>query len=186
MFVEPGTKSDVLRQGDIIKLIQVLGTIAYEQVTIPRAADRDLNHNPQSWSVQSPPKFRDCMVLTHCCELDPNNESKLTSIILAPLRDVHTATNPEKLRELIESNDIRRPELSASYLKYFYIQGHPSMQTRGDTIVDFSKCFSVRNKSYKFLAKKKILQLRDSVRASMSLKLALYFHRADSSALAVA
>ena len=121
------------------------------------------------------------MVLTHCCELDRENENKVTSIILAPLRDVHDATRKEKVEELIQSNDLTQPGVTASYLKYFYVQGHDNLEAKSGAVVDFSKCFSVRNKGYDYLLDRKLLQLTDNARGSMSLKLALYFHRRGTS-----
>ena len=41
----------------------------------------------------------------------------LTSIILAPLRDIHKATAQERIQELIDSNLIDRSNPGASYLK---------------------------------------------------------------------
>ena len=178
MYDEAGKDPSTLRQGDIIGNIQVLGTIKYEQITVPGIADDQFpEFQPHSWSVQSPPRYRNCMVLTHCCELDRDNKDKVTSIILAPLRGVHQATQPDKVQELIHSNDITQPGVEASFLKYFYVEGHSSIEMEDGAIVDFSKCFSVRNTSYDYLCKKKILQLTDDVRTSMSWKLALYFHR---------
>ena len=180
MYLAQGEQSNSLRQGDILKNLQVLGTIDYHQVTSPSGLPGMARREPQSWSVTATPKFRDCMVLTHCCDLDRENENKVTSIILAPLRDVHTATKPEKVDELIQSNDITQPGVKASFLKYFYVDREAKLMARNGAIVDFSKCFSIRNKAYDYLLERKLLQLTDTVRLSMSLKLALYFHREDT------
>ncbi len=179
MYVDVGGETTTLRQGDIIRRIQVLGTIKYELVTVPTANDQIQDWTPNSWTVQSPPRYRDCMVLSHCCELDRSNRDKVTGVILAPLRNIHEATRPDKVEELIESNDIRGPGVQASFLKYFYVEAHPELEASDGAIVDFSKCFSVRNTGYDYLCANKLLQLTDCARTSMSLKLALYFYRSS-------
>ena len=186
MYVDVGGEATTLRQGDVIGHIQVLGTIKYELVTVPTTDDQIRDWTPNSWTVQSPPRYRDCMVLSHCCELDRSNRDKVTGIILAPLRSIHEATKPDKVQELIQSNDIGRPGVQASFLKYFYVEGHPKLETPDGAIVDFSKCFSVRNTGYDFLSGKKLLQLTNDARTSMSLKLAVYFYRSNLSDLAAA
>jgi len=117
------------------------------------------------------------MVLSHSCEIDPQNKIKLTSIILAPLRDINTATAPNKIQELIDSNEIDKTEPQASYLKYFYVHPNENLKFDRGAIVDFSKCFSLRRQAYAMLLSNKILQLSDEATSSMALKLALYYYR---------
>jgi hypothetical protein len=117
------------------------------------------------------------MVLSHSCEIARDNAIKVTSIILAPVRDVSGATPREKLRELIESNFIDRAQPESRYLKYYYLEPHHKLPFQDGAIVDFSKCFSVRKNSYDFLLARKAVQLLDEARDSMALKLSLYFHR---------
>jgi len=129
------------------------------------------------WSIPSPPNYGDAMVLSHSCEIDPQNKIKLTSIILAPLRDINTATAPNKIQELIDSNEIDKTEPQASYLKYFYVHPNENLKFDRGAIVDFSKCFSLRRQAYAMLLSNKILQLSDEATSSMALKLALYYYR---------
>ncbi len=117
------------------------------------------------------------MVLSHSCEIALENQIKVTAIILAPLRDIHKATDKNRIDELIQINLIDRSEPKASFLKYFYIPANPHLEYSQGSIVDFSKCFSIRNKCYNTLLSKKIAQLSEDAIASMALKLALYFHR---------
>jgi hypothetical protein len=164
-----------LLQGDVLVGVQLIGAINLGNVThlTPTSGKGD----PPGWTVLARPIVGDAMVLSHSCELDRSNTIKVTSIILAPLRDVSTATAPEKILELKDSNLIDRSSPAASYLKYFYIERSDRLSYGDGAVVDFSKCFSIRNQSYDLLLTRKTLQLTPPTRFSMSLKLALYFHR---------
>jgi len=171
------TNYDSLFQGDIINDIHILGAINLN--SIQYSAVYNQTENYQSWHVLSEPKFGHVMVLSHSCEVSLENDIKVTSIILAPLRDVNQATDPRKIKELIQSNLIDKANPKASYLKYFYIEPHSDLPFTSGSVVDFSKCFSVRRQSYEYLRKNKVLQIKDTTRNSLSLKLALYFHRLE-------
>jgi hypothetical protein len=168
-------RSDSLLQGDIIGGVQLFGAIKPSAVTllVPSAGSATAN----AWQVQGPPPKGHAMVLSHSCEVDRANGVKVTSIILAPLRDVDKATKKEKVKELIESNFIDQANPAGSYLKYFYVEPGPSVPFASGAVVDFSKCFSVHNTAYEQILGLKVGQLTDGARLSMSLKLALYFHR---------
>jgi hypothetical protein len=170
--VEP----DTLRQGDLIQDVHLIGSLCFTDVAIPTIVGGGVV--PKSWSVHSELPKGPVTVLSQCCEIDRVNGVKLTSIILAPVRDVSKATRQDKLQELIDSNDIVPGQSSYSYLKYFFLEPHPSLPFRGGGLVDFSKVFSVRKTSYDFLLERKIAQMSDSTRESMAMKLALYFYRA--------
>lgn len=165
----------VLRQGDIVSKIHILGAINLKQINYTHTED-----NPDeklSWMVPNPPRISDAMVLSHSCEIALENKVKVTSIILAPVRNINTATDPDRVESLIKSNLIDQSSPEASFLKYFYISKHPTLEYRDGAVVDFSKCFSIRNKSYEFLLDRKITQLTPSAAKSMALKLALYYYR---------
>ncbi len=166
----------LLRQGDIVADVHLLGAINIKSIHYGSTATSEPNQY-ESWSVPSAPKHGDAMVLSHSCEIAPENKIKLTSIILAPIRNVNTATEPKKIHELIDSNEIDRTNPQGSFLKYFYIYPKESLKFKDGAIVDFSKCFSLRRQSYEILLPKKIVQLTNEARSSMALKLALYFHR---------
>jgi hypothetical protein len=123
----------------------------------------------------------DIAVLSHSCEVDRANGVKVTSIIVAPLRDLHTATVPAKIEELKASNVISEGT-EASYLKYFYLLPNGKLQHKTGAVVDFSKCFSIRKNAYDYLVSRKVLQLADDARDAFALKLALYFHRSQQPA----
>ncbi len=167
-----------LLQGDIIADVHLLGALAYQEILLgtPSAG----NAEPQAWTIPKGPIRGDAMVLSHSCEIATDNSVKVTSIILAPLRDVSTATKPDRLAELIESNLIASTAAKASYLKYFFVEANPALSYPKGAVVDFSKLFSVRKTSYDYLLERKCLELSDDVRLEMSLKLALYFHRDGS------
>ncbi|MCB0404715.1 MAG: hypothetical protein KDD51_07995 [Bdellovibrionales bacterium] len=117
------------------------------------------------------------MVLSHSCEIDKENDIKLTSIILAPLRDINKITHPDMLEQLKQSNLISE-ETERTFLKYFYLEANEQMPDfTGGAVVDFSKCFSMRKTAYDYLRDRKILQLQPAIANQMALKLSLYFYR---------
>jgi hypothetical protein len=180
MFEAPeGSDFSTLLQGDILTDVQFLGALNYGSIHhhVPATGGEST-----SWTVAKPPEFGVAMVLSHSCEVAKENGVKLTSIILAPMRDISGATPAGKLQELIASNLIDQlDDAGASYLKYFYLEAHEKLpQHAMGSVVDFSKCFSVRKNSYDFLLSKKVLQLNAAMRFSMSLKLALYFKRSET------
>jgi hypothetical protein len=164
-----------LRQGDIISKIHILGALNLNGIHYSAIAGQPDKYT--SWGVQAIPKFSDAIILSHNCEIDIENRIKLTGIILAPLRDVHKATDEKRKNELIESNLIDQSEPKASFLKYFYIRPNSDLEYKDGAIADFSKCFSVRKNSYQSLLENKVTQLTPEATNSMALKLALYFHR---------
>jgi hypothetical protein len=170
--IERGT----LRQGDIISQVHLLGAINLSWLLYSSHAGSPTEYS--SWSIPAAPIFGDAMILSHSCEIALENKVKVTSIILAPLRDVHKATARERVHELIVSNLIDQTNPEASFMKYFYVPPNQKLQYSEGAIVDFSKLFSVRNKSYEALLEKKIAQLTENAIASMALKLSVYFHRA--------
>lgn len=174
-LIEESLEKDTLRQGDIIRDVHLLGAINLNGLhySSPAGKPRVL----ASWNVPNKPIFGNAMVVSHSCEIALENKVKVTSIILAPLRDIHKATAKDRIDELISSNFIDHENPSASFLKYFYIDPNPALEYTEGAIVDFSKIFSVRNKCYDSLLEKKVAQLNEDASSSMALKLALYFHR---------
>jgi hypothetical protein len=161
-----------LYQGDIIADIQLFGAITLSSISITT----DNQGNKNGWLVPQKPDFGIAMVLSHSCEIDRANLMKVTSIILAPLRDINKINKQDKIAEIVASNIINE-ETTYSYLKYFYLSGHVSIGFSDGAIVDFSKCFSIRNKSYNMLLEKKRAQLKEESADSMARKLALYYYR---------
>jgi hypothetical protein len=162
----------VLRQGDVLSNVQILGAINLNSILYLTNAQ----NKKTSWTIPNSPQFADVIVLSHSCEVSLENNIKVTSIILSPLRDVNTATAPEKIEELKRSNYIESGT-EASYLKYFYLSPSAKLQYKNGVIADYSKCFSVRKNSYELLLRKKILQLTPEAREKMAIKLAIYFYR---------
>jgi hypothetical protein len=168
------TEFSVLRQGDILEGIQILGALNLGAINI----GTNFKGEQVSWSLSNKPNFSHVMVLSHSCEIDPQNDIKITSIILAPLRDLNKATPDEKIEEIISSNFIDDSR-NYSYLKYFYLEPNDLLPYPNGAIVDYSKCFSVRKNTYKFLLEHKVLQVNKETLNYMSLKLALYFYREE-------
>ena len=155
-------------------MVHLVGCLNLETIAIAKdGTGRELN-----WIIPKPPEYRDAAVLSHSCEIAPENGIKLTSVILAPVRDIDGATEREKIAELIASNAIA-PGAAWTFLKYYYLNPNERLQYAHGAVVDFSKCFSVRKNSYGYLVNKKVLQMTPESRSSFALKLALYFHRAQ-------
>ena len=134
--------------------------------------------NVTGWSIHNAPAYHDAIVLSHSCEIDRANTVKVTSIILAPIRDINSATDREKVEELRTTNLILRESPEASFLKYFYLAPNPDLEYSQGAVADFSKCFSLRKQAYDLLLKRKIVQMTEEARTNLALKLALYFYRA--------
>jgi hypothetical protein len=165
---------NTLRQGDILRSVHLAGALHLNGIHLVN----DQESKPVGWTVPKAPEYGDVAVLSHSCEIDQLNNVKLTSIILAPVRDLHSATDERKRQELIDSNLIVQGT-AASYLKYFYVAEHEKLHHAAGGVIDFSKCFSVRKNSYEYLLTRKVLQMRPEIATAMALKLALYFHRAQ-------
>ncbi len=173
MYLEPAdVDKGSLYQGDILVDVQLFGTITLASITYTT----DNQGNRTGWIVPQKPDFGVAMVLSHSCEIDRANVVKVTSIILAPLRDINKVTKPERIAELINSNDVG-PTTDFSYLKYYYVPELADVGLPDGAVVDFSKCFSIRNRSYDLLLQKKRAQLTEQSANSMARKLALYLYR---------
>lgn len=175
MYLNKENIEPVLRQGDILTDVHLLGALTINNIRYLT----DQQEKQQSWQYNEKPVYGAAMVLSHSCEIDLANDVKLTSIILAPIRDVSKATHPDKVKELIESNELSEYS-QFSYLKYFFIHPFPELDFAQGGVVDFSKCFSIRNKSYEYLQSKKVCQLTESYSQSMAIKLAAYYYRKAS------
>jgi hypothetical protein len=174
VYLDPGsTETDTLRQGDIIRDVELVG--AFNLNTIQRTLNSD--DEVVRWSMPSPLKKSLTMILSNSCEIALENDIKVTSIILAPIRGINEATSPDKIQEVIESNIIDPRNPRPSFLKYFYLVPHKKLGFADGGIVDFSKLFSVHKTSYDRLRERKILQLRPEIASQMAYKLALYFFR---------
>lgn len=173
MFVPDGElDKKSLHQGDVVSKIHILGAINLNGVTYSSNVDKKV----VGWCVSAEPQYGDAIVLSHSCEVAEENGVKLTSVILAPLRDINKATDSAKIEELKKSNVIVEGT-DTSFLKYFYIEPHAALTIKEGVVADFSKCFSVRKNSYQLLLSRKVAQLKPEVVSAFSMKLALYFHR---------
>ncbi len=174
MYCEAGEyDAGVLKQGDILSKIHLLGAININAIAY--AYSTPMADKCVGWQINNEPKFGDAIVLSHSCELDPLNEVKLTSIILAPLRDINTATPKDKIDALKSSNIVT--ENIESFLKFFCLNPNEKLEFKEGAVVDFSLCFSLRKNNYEYLTSKKILQLKSATAKDMARKLALFFSR---------
>ena len=174
-LLDENVETNVLRQGDILADVLLVGAI--NPAGIRTTAALGSEDDPVSWTVEKKPEFGHAMVVSHSCEIDPENEVKLTSVLLAPIRDVNSATAPDKVQDLIDSNIIEGDEEQSSFLKYFYLPANAALPFDRGSIADFSKIFSLRNNYYEELVARKKLQMDPDFTSKMALKLGLYFYR---------
>jgi hypothetical protein len=76
-----------------------------------------------------------------------------------------------------DQNPIKDDPFDSIYIKYFYLAPNDELKYSSGAIADFSKLFSVRNKSFDFLLERKVAQLSEESFESLALKLSLYFYR---------
>lgn len=178
MYLDEADKEDELRQGDVVSNVHLLGAIQVGGIQI----SSNQEGKPMGWIVPAEPKYGHAMVLSHNCEIDTGNVHKVTSCILAPIRDVEKASDKDKIQTLIESNLLDKNKHEGSFLKYFYLNPHDDFEGvfQKGAIVDFSKCFSVHKKYLPVLADKKILQLSAEVANQMALKMAVFIYRENN------
>lgn len=169
MFV-PDADADftALLQGDVIKDVPLVGTLELDKVTSIGAS---------SWAYPSQLKLGFCAVLSHSCEIARENNEKVTSCILAPIRNADGATKSD-LFAILERNEVKANE--PTFLKYFYIPPNEKLTNTNGVLVDFTKIFSVRKTSIQFLVDRKVLQMADEDRRVFAMKLAFYFYRGAS------
>jgi hypothetical protein len=165
-------EANILRQGDIIENTQILGAINLRSITFIN----NYKNEPEGWQCKAKPVFSYAIVLSHSCELDPSNGIKLTSIVLAPLRDIDTATEKTKTEDLKNSNLLIKG-IKYSYLKYFFLEPHPKINFSNGCVVDFSKVYSLRKESYNSILEHKIIQLEESMVENIALKFSAYFYK---------
>ncbi len=176
MFVpDSEIETNALRQGDVLRDIYLFGAINLKNVN---AESNVLTGPTMSLNYRSTAGTGAGIVLSHSCELDPENSDKVTSILLAPLRDVNSATRPDKIEQLKNSNVIpEEGNAPPSFLKYFYLDPLPTISFQSGCIVDFSKIFSLHKSSMEFLRERKVAQMRPEMAGALTRKLALFFYR---------
>ena len=176
MFAESAnTDRTKLKQGDIVDKVPLLGALNPNAFSFINNAGGE----QAGWQVPMPLTYGLAAILSHSCEIAPENGVKLTSIVLAPLRSADTASSPEKLAQLRETNLLSEAK-EASFLKYFFLPGgSPLPDMPKGYVVDFSKCFSVRKNFYGKLLEGKLAEMLAGVQGEFALKLAVFFSRAE-------
>ena len=119
---DPEIDPKALRQGDILSQVLLFGGINLAAIhcskfLYPPKTDK-FNETPW-WSVSNSPQFGDVMVLSHSCEIAPENLEKLSTIIVAPIRDPKQIAEKDRIEELIASNLVDTEAPRASFVKYF-------------------------------------------------------------------
>lgn len=85
-FLETASiERDSLRQGDLIREIHLVGSLCFKDVSVPNSVGG--GQSQKWWSVHGELPTGPVVVVSYCCEIDRSNAVKLTSIILAPVRD---------------------------------------------------------------------------------------------------
>jgi hypothetical protein len=184
----------VLRQGDIIGRIpfpllevsdmQVLAQIqsVEDQHPYPTVEPSLITHrqNPNYFIGQVKMCLSFGVVLSHCCELELRHGNLIGAAFcvgrLVQIRD-NIRRIPEKLASLRENPDPRRNEPPGpGYIDYFYIEAHEHL-ARQDWMVDFSQVISFPKSEYGRLLGLKRLQMDDTSRMKLKIKLTTYYGR---------
>ena len=166
MFV-PDVEADfnALLQGDVVADVPVVATLELDKISLI---------GPQAWAHAAPLKNMHCVVLSHSCEIAPENGEKVTSCILAPLRKADGATTPE-LTSVLQQNALGPG--TKTFFKYFYIPPIEKLPNANGSVVDFSKLFSLRKTAIGVLTERKILEMTQDGRRLLGRKLGAYFFR---------
>jgi len=168
MFVGPEqVPAGQLVQGDIVADVPLFGCL-----------DEQKTHRggETAWMYEGRLQRGYCAVLSHSCEIAPENGMKVTSCILAPLRRADKTTTPEQF-EILKNSNVVTPG-AAYHLKYFYLPPHPSIPGfEAGSVIDFSKLFSLHKSMVEALASRRVAQMNSETALSMARKLAAYFYR---------
>ncbi len=179
---EPAERLDKssLYQGDVIRNVPAFGAINLKNCMLHSSllgGDSPGDSGAIDVTITKSIRRCDVVVLSHSCEIAQENGEKVTSIIVAPLRDLSTATKPDKIQELIDSNDVDPASGKGfSYLKYYHLICKDCQFPAG-AIVDFNKVFSFHKSVHVELLKNKSAQMTEAARNKFALKLAVYFYR---------
>lgn len=174
-------EKSVLRQGDILSGTLILSATNLNAVNFIV----DSEGKRLGWTVLNEPQFGAAMVISHSCEIDPGNVGKIQTIILARLAKLSSTVPPDRVESLKQSNNLTTDSTSG-FLRYFWLEPDSRMPEFPDgAVVDFSRCFSVRQQSYDLLLGKKRIQLEEETVNALSFKLSLYFYREGRNAVGV-
>jgi len=188
-----GTDMDgsCLRQGDILGGLPfpvidaesaVLGQIDPGlDVNTSRAlavVPRTHRNQPDYITLQVKARVGPCIVLAHCCELEPRHgKCSLPMITVARIIPVRPSIKQDeaKLASLRANKDPRNPE-DSGIIDYFYLEPHDLLGGEG-CVVDFSQTTSVSGSEYESLIRRRVLQLLDRERVKFKIKLAAFLGR---------
>ncbi len=167
-----------LRQGDIVLSLPIPPKFKLDDM----AEARDLNGESLGYQmlVRSTLKSAPAMILSHCCEIDRENNGKVQGLTLAPILRPKDggARTPEKFLAALAGNDLHSGAPTAS--KFFAVEGSELFGFPEGGLVDFTRAFSVNVDWYEALLKKKVIQLNESTRRQLGLKVGHFFYRTDT------
>lgn len=160
---------DALRQGDIIK------NVPYIKPVSPHAlAVRPLPQKPKEpLSIVIETAYTSAVVLSYCCELsETNSPGKISSIILAPLREIIEVINNTQLDALKQGNKLAAD--TKTFAKLFYMEPGANVI---ESVADFSHIYTLSRGYLQTLKQNKIAQMDDTTRSLLSEKISYYFLR---------
>lgn len=136
---------------------------------------RTHRNQPDDITLQVKARVDPCIVLAHCCELEPpHGKCPLPMITVGRIIPVKPSIKQDeaKLASLQANKDARNPE-DPGIIDYFYLEPHEMLGGEG-CVVDFSQTTSVSGSEYQLLIGRRVLQLLDRERVKFKIKLAAF------------
>jgi len=166
MFV--ANKSDVLRQGDILKKTHFVPASFHilkdDQIALPQ--------NPKLI-------YSYLVILSHCCELQwyPNPKGKLVprrqQVLVAPLSlTIPFKHGTDEYNKLIENGE-NRPDTDP--VQYFYFRDNEVIGA--ESVIDFSTMMPIKSKLLREIGMEKLIELDVKNRHLLRIRLRDYFSR---------
>jgi hypothetical protein len=186
MFVEVADVT-CLRQGDILKgipfprlnlaEIPLLGTVSIEgsHPAIPTLIAKTHPHrdDPNWLTAQMPVRVSFCVVLSQCCDLEPNKSGQLQlpAFSLARLITIPKgiASDSQRLASLRTNKDPRNAA-DPGYINFFHIPAHDQLESK-EWIVDYNQTICIPGREFPSILSRKILQMDDYNLVKFKIKL---------------
>ena len=187
-----------LRQGDIlanipfpllrIEQLRVLGTVTSEGVadvsfSVLKTEHRD---DPEWLTCQVQVRLGFAIVVSQCCDLEPNNKGKIArsqTIALARLIDLPrlALSDPERGTNL-RANRYPLNAENPGYINLFHIPAQERLGGR-EWVVDYSQLFCIPATEFPAILTQKVLQMDADSRIRFKIKLAASLGRLEAEEL---
>ena len=177
--------SAALMQGDILRDFPALDAVPRTRIhsVLPVARDNTApSPNAEALYLSALPLLRRVAVVSHSCELQPENEAKVVSVLLAPIRDASRAVKPAQRAQLKDGNELRPAsagaEAQATFGKFFYLPPHADVTEDAEgAVIEFSRTFSLGRDAIEWAIQQRVLRLTNKARTLLGYKLAAFFYR---------